>query len=181
MFTRRSGSAAIGFLLLFAASPAQAFDWMVRHGYTGCTMCHADPSGAGLLTTYGRALAETTLRTQWGKSNQDGEPGRIAGFLFGAVKLPERLLAQVDVRGLTVVPISPKGSAHTYLMQADAAAQLKVSRVRVQGSLGYAKEGAVGAAVTRGDANGQNRLIARTYWAGVGSTAISNGCCAPDA
>ena len=26
---------------------ASAYAWMVRHDYTGCNQCHADPSGGG--------------------------------------------------------------------------------------------------------------------------------------
>jgi hypothetical protein len=142
---------------------------MIRHGYSTCSTCHADPSGAGLLTAYGRGLAETELRTRWGKQrDEDAEPGRIANFMLGAFKTPDRLLLQVDGRGLALVPTAQASKTRFSVMQADAAAQLRLGRFRANGSLGYAYQGALGASVTRGDARLEHRLIARTYWLGVG-------------
>ena len=42
---------AFGLALTTFSSSARAYPWMIRHGYTGCTPCHTDPSGgAGALT-----------------------------------------------------------------------------------------------------------------------------------
>jgi len=30
-------------LLAFAARPAHAYTWMIRHGFSGCAACHLDP------------------------------------------------------------------------------------------------------------------------------------------
>ena len=51
--------------LVAAAIPgrAQAFPWMIHHGYTNCAQCHVDPSGGGALTAYGRPQGEILLRT----------------------------------------------------------------------------------------------------------------------
>lgn len=46
---------------------AQAYPWMIRHGYGGCATCHADPSGGELLTKYGRAQGELLLRMHYGQ------------------------------------------------------------------------------------------------------------------
>jgi hypothetical protein len=43
---------------------------MVRHGYTNCSGCHADPSGGELLTLYGHVISYEVLSTRWG-----GSPG----------------------------------------------------------------------------------------------------------
>jgi hypothetical protein len=52
---------------VFAWSPkAHAYAWMIRHGYGGCSVCHADPSGGELLTRYGRAQGDVYLRFRWG-------------------------------------------------------------------------------------------------------------------
>jgi hypothetical protein len=140
---------------------------MMRHEYTACHTCHADPSGAGLLTAYGRGLAETVLRTRWGKQREDGDPGKVGNFMFGAFTTADWLLLQVDGRGLIVVPLAPQSSSRFLLMQADAAMQVKIRRLRASGSLGYAKEGALLASVTRGDTSLAHRLVARTYWIGL--------------
>ncbi len=65
---------------------AEAFPWMVKHGYNHCASCHVDPSGAGLLTEYGRAQSALLLSTRYGKGDEDA--GKWKDFLFGAVSLP---------------------------------------------------------------------------------------------
>ena len=62
--------------------------------YTGCNTCHADPSGAGILTQYGRGMEEVVLRMPYKK---DADPEKRA-ISFGAVDLPESLLLQTDLR-----------------------------------------------------------------------------------
>src|SRR6202042_592581 len=75
---------------LFWSRPASAYPWMIRHEYQGCVPCHADPSGAGLLTEYGRAMGENILRSRYGSTPPD-EPPIYARFLFG-VPTPDWLL-----------------------------------------------------------------------------------------
>jgi len=53
------------FVALFP-SRAHAYPWMIKHGYSGCPVCHADPSGGELLTAYGRAQSELLLRMHYG-------------------------------------------------------------------------------------------------------------------
>src|SRR5450755_3845227 len=50
-------------------SRAHAYASMIKHGYSGCPVCHADPSGGELLTAYGRAQSDLLLRMRY------GEPG----------------------------------------------------------------------------------------------------------
>src|ERR1035437_5638645 len=87
---------------VFAWSPrVDAYAWMIRHDYTSCAQCHADPSGGGLLTQYGRAQSEILLQTHYGKQGEDEEPGKVGEFLFGVLPLPpERLLLGGDYRGM---------------------------------------------------------------------------------
>lgn len=56
-------------LLSAIATPASAYTWMIRHGYGGCTTCHADPSGGELLTRYGRAQSDLLLRMRYGSDS----------------------------------------------------------------------------------------------------------------
>ena len=44
-------AAVAAFLVSLATSrTANAYPWMIRHGYASCITCHADPSGSGLVT-----------------------------------------------------------------------------------------------------------------------------------
>lgn len=163
-------------LLFFAATlapaRAHAYAWMIRHEYFGCAMCHADPSGGGLLTAYGRAQSEVLLRTHYKKvpEGQEEDPGTLGNFLFLPVELPSWLLLGGDVRdlGLVTIPDAGKADARVILMQADLAAQVKVWRIRAYGSLGYLHEGGMAASVSRGEGPQNNdRLVSRTYWLGL--------------
>ena len=78
LVTRKTGSRRACFLALqlvlvvlgslLSAGNAQAYPWMIKHGYASCATCHSDPSGGELLTGYGRVLSEEFLSTQWKKS-----------------------------------------------------------------------------------------------------------------
>jgi hypothetical protein len=62
------GVAALAMLFVFFLSArADAYSWMIKHGYAGCATCHADPSGGELLTRYGRAQSDLLLRMRYGK------------------------------------------------------------------------------------------------------------------
>jgi hypothetical protein len=164
---RAFAASALFVALLLAPAKADAYPWMIRHEYTSCAVCHADPSGAGLLTPYGRAQSEVLLRTRYGAVPEDEDPGKVGGFLFGAVALPEGVMAQADMRALAlyVKPPAPAPAVQRFvLMQADLAAGIAVGRARAAATVGYVHEGAVGASVTHGDAD---RLISRQHWAGL--------------
>ncbi len=155
---------AVAAMMLTWTSQVQAYPWMIKHEYSGCNACHADPSGGGLLTLYGRAQSETLLRMQYGRS-PEAEPGKEAQFLFGAVRLPDELLLGGDVRSLAI-RVAPNGAPATnesLLMQADAQGQVSIDRVHINGSIGYAQRGALPAAVTRND---QRNLVSRLHWVG---------------
>lgn len=159
------GAVAVAVVMLGWTSRASAYAWMIRRDYTSCAVCHADPSGGGLLTAYGRAQGEVLLRTRYGADPEE-EPGRVAGFLLGAFELPEELLLGDDVRGMllgTSVDGSPV-DGRAMLMQADLGAELHVGRFRANGTLGLATDGALGATVVGGE---EARLVSRTHWIGV--------------
>ncbi|APR81599.1 Hypothetical protein A7982_06948 [Minicystis rosea] len=153
-------------VLLFGAR-ASAYPWMIRHDYTVCSTCHVDPSGAGLMTPYGRAQSEVLLRTRYGAPPTNEDPAKLGGFLFGLVSLPAELLVQGDARGavLRVQPPSPAPAVtRPVLMQADLAVGAMADRFRASVSLGYAHDGAIEAAVTPGE---HDRVVSRQHWAGV--------------
>ena len=80
---------ALGLLLCLSPASAHAYPWMIRHDYTGCATCHADPSGAGLLTDYGRA--QNVLLMQMFPTPPMGgeEVPKYAGFAFGVFPMPD--------------------------------------------------------------------------------------------
>ena len=150
--------------VLLVPSSARAYPWMIRHHYTSCSACHADPSGAGPISAYGRAVADSVIRMN-GTSEGAADLPASAGFLFGAVRTPEWLELGGDVR---VMSLSSKTrgtplTSRVIWMQLDAAASINVSGFVASGTLGYAPEGALGAALTRGT---NDNLVSRQHWIG---------------
>ena len=81
--------AAVMFLLSgIGASRAEAYQWMIRHGHEGCVQCHMDPSGAGLLTSYGREQGDEELPMRYRSSSSDGAESRGTGPVWGAFETP---------------------------------------------------------------------------------------------
>jgi hypothetical protein len=139
---------------------------MIRHDYTGCTPCHADPSGGGILTAYGRAQGELLLSMTYGKSTEDPGPG--GEFLWGLVKLPPEFLLEPTFRSAylnsRLLPSNGAPVDSRYIqMLADVRAELDIDRVRLNGSIGYSPDDALQAAIThRADKN----LVSREHWIG---------------
>jgi hypothetical protein len=156
-------------ILSLATSRADAYPWMIRHEYTGCAICHGDPTGGGVLTPYGRAQGDLLLRTHYSTpkpGEEAGEPSPTSGFLWGAFEPPEWLLAGGSFRGATIVTKAAGSPADVryILMQADLRAMIRPSFFRAGAAIGFAHEGALPAAVTSGTAN---NIVSREHWAGV--------------
>lgn len=156
-------TAAVVLVGLGAPRPAEAYPWMIHHGYTACAQCHIDPSGSGILTDYGRAQGEILLRTQYGEPNPS--PEKVSSFLFGALPLGDKVELQPDVRALL---IPEPGNLRFIVMQADMRAAVQIGKFLASGSLGGVSEGAEEAWITSNDA-GWN-LVAREYWVGYNPT-----------
>ncbi len=147
-------------LLLGLAPPAHAYAWMVKHGYTSCAACHADPSGGGLLTPYGRAQSEILLSTRFGSSSsQEASPS--SNFLWNALSLPDWVLAGGDVRGLALATKIDGGptSYDLILMQADLAAEVRKGGFRASASVGVVTSDGSRAAIA-------GNVISREHWLG---------------
>lgn len=145
---------------------AGAYPWMIREGYTACATCHADPSGGGLLTAYGRAQSDTLLSASWSRHAED-DASKASRALFGLVPEPDFLLYSVAYRGAAFASAQEgrKASARYILMQLDGRAQLTIAdRVRVNGSLGFVPSGGQLAALF---ADRPFQLISREHWIGV--------------
>ncbi|HEX3855337.1 MAG TPA: hypothetical protein VHW01_30450 [Polyangiaceae bacterium] len=149
--------------LLFAPARASAYPWMIRHGYSACAPCHSDPSGAGPLTEYGRSAGGAVLSMQLDKESDEAPP--TAGFLFGLVRPPEWLALGGDGRE-ALLRVKVPGTAmirETILMKADLEASITTGRFLASATGGYAHEGALGAAVTRGSTD---NFVSRQHWLG---------------
>lgn len=162
----RSALAVLGLLLVALLVPdsARAYPWMIQHQYATCSQCHVDPSGGSAMTPYGRAQTEALLRTHYG-TDAGEEPGKVKDFAFGAVPLPEAVIAQVDVRGLFIPnPTDPR----FLLMQADLRGGVHTERFTAYVGGGIVSEGARGARVISEDRVGSEAVtpVLRDYWVG---------------
>lgn len=146
--------------VVLTAGSAHAYPWMIRHDYTGCGMCHLDPSGGGVLTEYGRAQGILLLRTNYAGGEQD-EPGKSAGFLWGAVTPPEWLLPGGSLRTLSM-EMKTDGASYQpqfIIMQADLRAGVQAGGFRAYGSFGGVTSGGSRAAVA-------GNAVSREHWLG---------------
>jgi hypothetical protein len=139
---------------------------MIRHDYPSCTPCHVDPSGSGILTAYGRAIADEVVRTHFrDESGESEDSSPSPQFLWGLTPLPDGLALQGDIRYLRLyqkVKHAPEQTLGIW-MQADFAAALQVKHITASVSLGYADQGALDAALTRAP---EKNLVSRTHWVG---------------
>lgn len=187
MFDRRARGRALRFVtwfgvlaaVFFMTRPASAYTWMIRHKYSGCTPCHADPSGAGLLTQYGRGIGEAALRTRYGVKAPDDE-AVVGRFLWG-VPTPDWLLLGGSLRSAYQLNRTPSTSAlgapsgggwvNKFIgMEYDLKAQITLKRFRAYGGIGYMNEGALPTLITHhtgADGTPQNNLVSREHWVGV--------------
>jgi hypothetical protein len=151
-------------LLLLCAKDAEAYTWMVRHGYTSCAPCHQDPTGGGILTAYGRSVGSLVLNTRYGDQTEEADP--TGEFLLGAVTLPPEIMLGGDARLLWLANKFEDTAVRRYLfaMQADAEAAFYVGPVLGSGSIGYAEDGAYSATLTRAP---EKNLVSRVHWLGV--------------
>lgn len=151
-------------VLLSLPRVASAYPWMIRHAYTQCGNCHADPAGGGLLTSYGRAQGEILMRTRYG-SPPDLEPSALARPLWG-LKLPSSVLVGGSYRSayLRNIPLQGTSEGRFIVMQADLLGQITLGRLRANASVGWVNEGANAAAITRST---DSKAISRTHWIGV--------------
>ncbi len=157
--------AACLFVLSFSA-PAAAYPWMIRHGYTGCTPCHSDPSGgAGVLTAYGRAQSDLLLRTHYGSTAETGEADSTAGALWGLLPMPDgvRLTGAFREAFLSSQAEGAPALSEWITMQAELTGDLKFGRFRAAGNIGYAPQGDLFAAIT---GHPTDNVITREHWVG---------------
>jgi len=146
------------------ARPSQAYPWMIRHDYTGCALCHTDPSGGFLLTPYGRAQTQTLL-SSYGKGPEGNEVDGRSQFLFGAMPLPDWLNVGFSGRYMYMYqkPSAGPGLGASVWMQSDARAAVNIGQLEAAGSLGFSHQGGLPAAVT---SRPKDNLVSREFWVG---------------
>ena len=151
---------------------ANAYPFMIRHGYTQCSTCHTDPSGGTFLNEYGRAQSELLLSSSYGSQDPasddtQGEP--TAGRFLGFIPLPSWLRPGGWIReGYIWNAVDGKiVDKRPLQMRADAGADLKIGAFRAAAELGYGSpEGTPRLAQITHSTTGPN-LVGREFWAGV--------------
>jgi hypothetical protein len=170
MFRHFAFLTALFWAIVGFAAQAQAYPWMIRHEYTACATCHTDPSGAGLLTAYGRAQSSILLSSHY-RHTTDEEPGSGKDFLFGLGPLPDWLLLQGWLRnGYLWNNVNEHVVDSRFLqMRADLGAHVNVGALRASATTGYnSRQSATlseRAWVTGASSNGN--LVSREHWVGV--------------
>jgi len=120
-----------------------------------------DPSGAGLLTAYGREEGEAVLPLRYGAAPSDETQAKRATFAWGLVSTPDWLLLGAGFRsGIVAVKPGPGAtSASLVLMQADTRAGLRWGGFRASASLGMVDVDSTPASVA-------GNLVSREHWLG---------------
>ena len=165
-WTRSARLLPLAFLiaLVLPAARAQAYPWMIQHGYTNCSTCHVEPSGFGLLTEYGRAQAQIVLPTLWGGKKPD-EVEPFNGIMYGLVPLPSWLNVGLSLRGAVLSTTTSQGTdVRDILMIADLRAGVTAGPFLASVSFGYVPTGANQAAVTNQQ---RDNLVSREHWLGL--------------
>jgi hypothetical protein len=157
-------------VILGWSRPAHAYPWMIRHEYAGCATCHVDPSGAGVLTAYGRAQSAILLSSRYG-APADADPGQTVDFLFGVLPASDFLFLQGWFRNGYIWNESGGQVVDQRFLQmvADLGADIVWKQFRAGARLGYnGFDTAVDselAWVT--PASPAGNLVSREHWAGV--------------
>jgi hypothetical protein len=157
---------------------AEAYPWMIKHDYTGCGVCHVDPSGAGLLTDYGRAQDVLLMQMHYGTPPKGDEAPSYANFAFGLIPMPDWLLAQVTFRGAEFwvtqttpgtngAPSVTASDQRFIMMLLDARAELKLGIFRAGGSIGWGTTSFTLPAAVVASSDGTQQLLSRDYWIGL--------------
>ncbi|HKO46909.1 MAG TPA: hypothetical protein VJV79_04260 [Polyangiaceae bacterium] len=103
-FQRFLGWSLVALFVSLFPSRAHAYTWMIKHGYASCPVCHADPSGGELLTSYGRVQSDELLRMRYGKSGDSAHNEPKAPRLVRDTRDLQRLMR--DTRDLKTDALS---------------------------------------------------------------------------
>lgn len=148
-------------------SDADAYPWMIRHGYSKCNSCHTDPSGGETLNSFGRLQADQVLEMRYG---DDTSIKKRREFLWGAIDLPSELQLGGSYRHMSLIRVEDIEDSRTFPMQIDLYGHLLVDGFRAGGSIGLGKVPAGSphvrpAQITQAQGD-QLNLISRNHWFG---------------
>ena len=123
---------------------------VARYGHNSCTSCHVSPSGAGVLTNYGRMFSAEKLST-WSVSGEEN-------LLHGLMPASERFLVGGDLRWVYDKSLRDGRSEDRFWrMQSDVDFVLHVGDAWLQASFGTKPAG------PRDDMKKHGRLLSRNY------------------
>jgi hypothetical protein len=147
------------------APSAQAYPWMIRHGFAQCGSCHVDPMGGETLTGMGRVMGETLLSMPWGQTTPSG----AAKFLFG-VDEPAGVYLGGSLRAMNILNFDT-AKVRAFPMQADVTAAAILGKLTLAGSLGVSRasnryEHASKARLLGNVEDEGLLLVSRNYWLG---------------
>jgi hypothetical protein len=134
--------------IFFHSPSAQAYPWMIKHGFFKCGSCHTDPSGGETLTEMGRYEAQHLLSMN---GDPNGELHAYSEFSFGTPQ-PDALRLGGSYRHMLVYTASngsTPSQTSTFPMQLDVYGSGKLGMFVFGGSVGVA-HGIVGSANVRG-------------------------------
>jgi len=157
----RLACVAFALAALLWAKPSHAYAWMIQHQYTGCALCHVDPSGGYLLTAYGRAQTQALL-SSYGKGPEGDEVDSRSNFAYGLMAPNDYVNLGAAVRAAYLK--SNLLQSRTMLMQADFRAAITLGPVIATASVGYLPNGPSAAQITQGN---KDLMVSREYWLGV--------------
>ena len=157
----RLACVALALVTLLWAKPSHAYAWMIQHQYTGCAVCHVDPSGGYLLTSYGRAQIQTLL-SSFGKGPEGDEVDKRSNFAYGL--MPPNDYVNLGAVARAAYVKSNLLQSRLLLMQADFRAAVTAGPFIATGSVGYLRDGGHAAQITKGT---KDVLVSREYWLGV--------------
>ncbi|HEX2658499.1 MAG TPA: hypothetical protein VHU40_09510 [Polyangia bacterium] len=143
--------------VLLLAGRAEAYPWMIKNDHPACAQCHMDPSGGGLLTSYGREIGEAELPMRYGPPPSEETLTARSGFALGLVHPPDWLL--LGVAGRYGMVVMKPGGTQLVLMQADARAGVRWGGFRALVSAG-------GIDVDSSPASVASNLVSREHWLG---------------
>jgi hypothetical protein len=151
---------------LLSAKKAEAYAWMIRHGYTQCVPCHTDPSGTGILTARGREESQRLLDMRYGPAATDEEIRSTSRLLWGDAEEPEMLRLGGTARAVFSTVKTDGAPIDRQLLwpRADLYGDLAIGRVRAAADIGYAPDDAYRAALTR---YGNDNIVSREHWVGL--------------
>ncbi len=157
---------------LFVSAHAEAYPWMVKHGYMNCAACHVDPSGAGQLTKYGRAQAVNLVQFNAALDEETGEVPSTAGFLWFA-DMPDAFQPSGNIRIGGLVRNNEETPVIPLLMAFDLSATVSVGPVLAHATGGFGIRDFYGPVIVapRCVAGTEEQcgpsFVSRTHWLGL--------------